>query len=687
MNSVQPFSDLAPTAATHFRLLLYGALIRVLEQVFQSLGSSRVACEQFPFLAGYCAELNARGMKELDDNPAARWCDGVATWENGVAGHLPLRALCATNALDYPAMTLLLSIGLIEEDARFGSVFEAFQATPGQRRPTVGLVNAWWQSPSEREDPRATVRRLINGGLIQVVNPDAPRVEWALQVPGVLWDAMRGAAHEALAPWAVYRAPDRLVAPDQLIVPDALRAALAKLPGLLSAGRVQTLIVRGPQHNGRRTLIGAVCRELGCGFLEVSGLARSDDQRWRLVGPLATMLHAMPVIVLDLAPGESVELPAMPGLAHPRAMVLGKHGGLKGAGTESALTITLDIPAIEQRRLHWQAGAQTGPQDLDQISDQMRMSGGNIRRAAALAQAYAAVAEHPTVTAEDAQQASRALHRQTLETLAAHVPVSGDWTQLIVSAATLDELQCLECRCREREHLQSSVSAVLAGQLNPGVRALLSGPSGTGKTLAARLLAAVLQKDLYRLDLSAVVNKYIGETEKNLSQVFARAEELDVLLLLDEGDALLTQRTDVNTANDRYANLETNYLLQRIESFSGILVVTTNARDRIDGAFHRRMDMVIDFRPPEAAERRMIWQLHLPAAHAISAAFMEDVAHRCVLSGGQIRNIVLHAAVLALKEGEIMTAFHIEAALQREYRKLGAVCPLRRGSTIALARG
>src|SRR5262249_43567362 len=143
--------------------------------------------------------------------------------------------------------------------------------------------------------------------------------------------------------------------------------------------------------------------------------------------------------------------------------------------------------------------------------------------------------------------------------------------------------------------------------LGTGVRALLTGPSGTGKTLAARVLAARLELDLYRLDLATVVNKYIGETEKNLSRVFARAEELDVALLLDEGDALLTQRTDVQTSHDRYANLETNYLLQRLETFEGILIVTTNAADRIDSAFQRRMDVVIEFRAPDAAERLEIW--------------------------------------------------------------------------------
>ena len=144
------------------------------------------------------------------------------------------------------------------------------------------------------------------------------------------------------------------------------------------------------------------------------------------------------------------------------------------------------------------------------------------------------------------------------------------------------------------------------------MRALFSGSSGTGKTLATRILAGELGMDLYRVDLASVINKYIGETEKNLHRVLSRAEELDVILLLDEGDALLGSRTDVKSSNDRYANLETNYLLQRLESYQGIVLVTTNAGQNIDSAFQRRMDVVVDFVPPGADERWGIWQLHLP---------------------------------------------------------------------------
>jgi SpoVK/Ycf46/Vps4 family AAA+-type ATPase len=238
------------------------------------------------------------------------------------------------------------------------------------------------------------------------------------------------------------------------------------------------------------------------------------------------------------------------------------------------------------------------------------------------------------------------------------------------------ELVQLEQRCRQRERLGGAVGDALRTDLGAGVRALLSGPSGTGKTLAARALAGMLDTDLYRIDLAMVVDKYIGETEKNLNRIFSRAEEADVALLLDEGDALLTRRTNVETSNDRYANLETNYLLQRLESFEGILIVTTNASERIDAAFQRRMDVTIDFYPPDPFERWAIWALHLPGEHQVTAGWLEEVSHRCDLTGAQIRNAVLHAALLALGRDAEIDDGDITAAVEREYRKAGEVCPL-----------
>jgi SpoVK/Ycf46/Vps4 family AAA+-type ATPase len=208
------------------------------------------------------------------------------------------------------------------------------------------------------------------------------------------------------------------------------------------------------------------------------------------------------------------------------------------------------------------------------------------------------------------------------------------------------------------------------------VRALFSGPSGTGKTLAARQLAHQLGKDIFRIDLAATVNKYIGETEKALERALSAAEALDVVLLLDEGDALMARRTDVSNANDRYANLETNFLLQRIENFEGIILITSNDADRIDSAFSRRMDTILAFHAPDEL-RRLDILAQLLGEHCASPALLQDIACRCALNGGQLRNIALHSRLLALESGQPPGDEQLRAAVVREYRKIDSHCPLK----------
>jgi hypothetical protein len=635
-------------SAAPFRDLLKNAALRVIDQAAVSFGGRDDLVHQFPFLEAYCYDA---------DDPVAP------------SGHAPLRAIQQAAGLDDDAVTLWLAIGLLEEDARFGLLFESLQNVPGQHRPTVGLLTAWWRDEDGCDRVRSDLRQLLDLGLVQVVNPEAPRLEWALQPPSVLWDALRGQKNESPAGWARFHPPEDLLPLDSLILPPGLREQLRRLPSLLAAGDLRALILRGPRHNGRRTALGAVARAMRRGVLEIATPSRPEEERWRLIGLLATLLEALPVLVLNAPPGETVEVPALTGYRGPVGLVLGRYGSVTGAWLERALTVWLEIPGPETRLLHWQSALGAGA-DHARINDRFRMTTGNIHRTAALARSHAALAGRRVVTLADAAEASRALQCQALDTLATRIPACGDWTRLAVDYETMQELRHLEGRCRHRERLAGA-------HPNCGVRALLKGPSGAGKTLAARLLASVLQMDLYRLDLSTVVNKYIGETEKNLNQILSRAEELNVVLLLDEGDALLTQRTAVLSSNDRYANLETNYLLQRLESFEGILIVTTNAADRIDSAFQRRMDVVIDFRPPDAAERWTIWQLHLPPEHAADLSLLGEIAGRCALTGGQIRNAVLHASLLALENGGRISSAHLEAAVRREYRKAGADCPLR----------
>ena len=673
--SQQPFSDLDPTPHSHFKLCFYGAVLNLIERVLQSLGSFEETFEKFPFLIGYNDELAEHGLNGQTINEAADWwSESTDQWEAGARSWLPIATLRKKARLERAALNALMCVGLVEEDSRFGSLFEVMQEQPGQRRPTLGLIKQWWDDDS--------VQSLIDFGLLRVGSADLPRAERTLQVPAPIWDVLKGHTRTEIETWARIRHHDDLLSFDQLVLPDDLRAKVTLIPALLRNGEAHGLVVRGPQRNGRRTLIGAVARELGAGLLEIIPAPRGDDERWKVAGALAMLLEAMPVIVVDAAPGENVELPRLGAHDGPVGIVLGRQGGVSGEAAENAITLTLNMPGASERQSLWRAsisaaGGTTADDELELISERYRLTGGSIRRAARLAASDSALEGRDAITLAGVRTVCRALNRQALDTLAVEIRASGDWGKLAVGTQTLAELYNLEARCRHRENLGIAVGAALSSQLNPGVRALFTGPSGTGKTLAAKLLASALQKDLYRVDLATVVNKYIGETEKNLNQVFSRAEELDVLLLLDEGDALLAGRTSVHSANDRYANLETNYLLQRIEAYEGILIVTTNLADKIDSAFQRRMDVVVDFRPPGAAERHAIWQMHLPDHHAIDPALLAEVAGRCALTGGQIRNAALHASLLALEDGGIVNSSKVESAVQREYRKTGAVCPLR----------
>src|SRR6185295_7915302 len=259
------------------------------------------------------------------------------------------------------------------------------------------------------------------------------------------WDAMRGELHERPTAWLRHRPADALIPTGELIIPDALRDTVARMPALLSSGEVRSLIVRGPRHGGRRTLVGAVARALGRGLLEVTDLGGElADERARTAATLATLLHAMPAMVLDPGAGETVALPAMVWADGPLAVVLGRFGGVTGTSVEQGLTVTLEMPDPAARLRHWRAAGGIADADLDATAARFRMTSGNIQRTARLARSHAALAGRTAATLDDVQQASRALHRQALDTLAARLDTAGDWSHLAVGGETQRELWDLE---------------------------------------------------------------------------------------------------------------------------------------------------------------------------------------------------------------------------------------------------
>jgi SpoVK/Ycf46/Vps4 family AAA+-type ATPase len=246
------------------------------------------------------------------------------------------------------------------------------------------------------------------------------------------------------------------------------------------------------------------------------------------------------------------------------------------------------------------------------------------------------------------------------------------WANIVLPPDILDSLRELVGRVRHRRTVFDTWGMGRTMTTSRGLTALFQGSPGTGKTLVAGVIARELGLELYQVDLSKVMSKWIGETERNLSQIFDAAEDGQVVLLFDEADSLFAKRTEVRSSNDRYANLEVNYLLQRLDAFEGIAILTTNAGTSIDQAFKRRMSFRLSFPFPDEETREQLWRAHLPAELPIEGVLALDMlARKYQLSGGYIRNACLRAAFLAAQQETSLHQHHLERAVALEFAELG----------------
>ncbi|RCJ19990.1 ATPase [Nostoc sp. ATCC 43529] len=338
------------------------------------------------------------------------------------------------------------------------------------------------------------------------------------------------------------------------------------------------------------------------------------------------------------------------------------------------LVVSFDVyqPTIKEQGVVWQdALAGIAPQMNGQVKtlvDQFNLSAATIR--AACAEAAGQLIQKPeNDIGEILWDACRVQARPRLDELAQRIEPSGDWDDLILPEPQKQILREIAAHVRQRSTVYNNWGFAGKGGRGLGISALFAGSSGTGKTLGAEVLAHRLRLDLYRIDLSSVVSKYIGETEKNLRRVFDTAEQGGVILLFDEADALFGKRSEVKDARDRYANIEVSYLLQRMESYPGLAVLTTNLKSAIDTAFLRRIRFVVQFPFPDTAQRAEIWRRVFPPNTPTADLDAMQLA-RLNVAGGNIRNIALNAAFLAADAGEPVQMKHVLRAAQTEYTKL-----------------
>ena len=355
--------------------------------------------------------------------------------------------------------------------------------------------------------------------------------------------------------------------------------------------------------------------------------------------------------------------------------------GLDEAGAGSALVATVELPppGVQARAAAWQqqlARRGLGPRDwAEPLAVRFQLTPGRIRAAADMADADRMM--HPDragLTLADLMAACRRQSRHRLGELAVKIEQVRGWDDLVLPDSALGQLRelCDQIRFQHQVHDTWGFRRTL-GQ-GSGVTALFSGPPGTGKTLAAEVIAGDAGLDLYAVDLSAVVSKYIGETEKNLARIFREAQASNAILLFDEADALFGKRTQVTDAHDRYANIETSYLLQRLDAYTGTVILATNLRQNLDDAFTRRLRFLIDFTFPDEAHRLRIWQALVPPQAPLSPDVdFAELAREFPLAGGNIKNVVLNAAFLAAADGGTIGLRHLMHGTRREFDKVGKV--------------
>jgi SpoVK/Ycf46/Vps4 family AAA+-type ATPase len=274
----------------------------------------------------------------------------------------------------------------------------------------------------------------------------------------------------------------------------------------------------------------------------------------------------------------------------------------------------------------------------------------------------------------DVSAACRQLSARTLGGIAVKLTPKARWDDLVLPVDPMAMLHEIRDQFEHRHQVLDGWGFGAKLSRGKGLSALFSGPPGTGKTMAAEGLAAALGLDLYQVDLSTVVSKYIGETEKNLAKIFDEAGAGNAILFFDEADALFGKRTEVSDAHDRYANIETSYLLQKMDEYDGVVILASNLRQNLDEAFTRRLRFVVEFPFPDAESRRRIWHAVFPSQAPVSADVdFADLAERFALSGGNIKNIALHAAFLAAVDSDEIARRHVMAGTRREFEKTGKV--------------
>jgi hypothetical protein len=573
-----------------------------------------------------------------------------------------LRRALGLNELE---QDLLVFAGLAEHHEGYADIFRSLHPS-SLPFPTFGLAAQLLGTTEQRQDVGEMLARgaLFNKRLLSLQG-DVPVYARYLLVAEALWAVLQG-----LDAWPQGMGPEPVTAVLAGLDEWLAQGEIVRARHVLAAGTPSTVVMSADS--------GSVAWQRALSLVEAAGVtavpfswplkATADFEMLLSVHLLARA--AIPVVRLVTGDNEAPQSAPCPMLNFPAPVVVCSHVGLAMTVRERPI-LNLIVEALKAPALRdmWRAVLPALADQANRLAARYPLEPG---QALQVAQDLALGSDGSAPTLKDVAESLRARAAMSLGGGVQLVrPVAG-WSQLVLPDSQASQLR----EAVNRLDLQGRVLddwQFLAGRRGArGVRMLFSGPPGTGKTLSAEVLAKALNVDLLLVDLSQVVSKWIGETEKNLAEVFATAERAKAVLFFDEAESLFGKRTEVSDSHDRYANLETAYLLSRLERFDGLAILATNLRQNIDAAFSRRLEYIIEYEEPGLAQRLALWQCHIPAGVPLADDVnLQTLAANYPVVGGLIRNATVTGAFMAAADGQVITQEHFTRAIRREYEKAG----------------
>lgn len=612
--------------------------------------------------------MEFRYREVYGDTPLEHWHSDCRT---RIADHpdSSLWQLISRLKLQLPQIDMLLIAGLTEEHEGFADIFRTLHPE-NQPLPTIGLA-AQLVCPDGHD--RSSLRALIEpstGNYFSIFNSDGeqPFFTRSLRLAEGLWSWLYGIdlwprtisvnkSEPVSAGLSEWLAEDEVQQVSQLL---QLKSALTLI---LTAETLESAINRA----------SVLCQYANIAYRIIEISEELDSELLRLLQLHCLMRDIIPIIHLPSASGSSCQRKADFGLYPLPVIVCTQQSGSSGSLVDNRPIRCLQVRPLSFTGLRsmWRTLLPELVGEVNQLAARYPFEPVQAQLICADLQHVANYSQR-SLSLADVTGAVRSRSASALSGSIRLIHPVANWSSLVLPAAQLSQLE----DAANRLFLQSKVLddwQFLSGRRGArGVRMLFSGPPGTGKTLSAEVMANVLGVDLLEVDLSSVVSKWIGETEKNLADIFNAAETTRAVLFFDEADALFGKRTEVSDAHDRYANLETAYLLSRIERYDGLAILATNYRQNIDAAFSRRLDFIIEFEEPGFEERVKLWQCHIPkVAPLCRDVNLPELASLFPIVGGHIRNATVSAAYFAAQAGSEITRQHFFDAIRREYEKSG----------------